>query len=238
MHTERGRRRGKAPEPTAPGTGRERLIAAAVRLAARRGGMGAVGVRELAREAGLNPNTLYRHFTDVSDLGVAAVAAVVPPLREGLRRMQQRPSGSVGETIKGAVGHFFEFVERDPEAIVFAARELHGALPRLREALREAVRGLTEEVVAGLAGFSARPVAPEAARELADTIVKQMFELALEVVANPERRAEIVARAERFVLTLFVGAYVIRTMNLGLDSPQLDQALGLSKSPLPAVGPL
>lgn len=195
-----------------------------------------MGVRELAREAGLNPNTLYRHFTDVSDLGVAAVAAVVPPLREGLRRMQQ-PSGSVGETIKGAVGHFFEFVERDPEALVFAARELHGALPKLREALREAVRGLTEEVVAGLAAFSARPVAPDAARELADAIVKQMFELALELVAYPLRRAEIVARAERFVLTLFVGTYVIRTMNLSLDSPQLDQALGLPKSPPPAAGP-
>lgn len=223
----------ESPTPRSPG-GRQRLVDAALRLAARHGGMNAVGVRELAREAGLNPNTLYRHFSDVGDLGVAAVANVLPALREGLRQMQ-RPSGSVGETTRTALRYFFDFVERDPDAITFAARELHGALPKLREALREAVRGLTDDVVATLRSASPRPVDPDAARELADTIVKQMFELALEYVAYPWRRAEIVARAERFVLTLFVGSYVIRTMNLSVDSPQLDQALGLTPAPAAAA---
>lgn len=221
-----------------PTNGRQRLIDAALRLAARHGGMGAVGVRELAREAGLNPNTLYRHFSDVSDLGVAAVANVLPALREGLRQMQ-RPTGAVGQTTRTALRYFFDFVARDPDAITFAARELHGALPKLREALREAVRGLTDDVVTGLRNASPRPIDPDAVRELADTIIKQMFELALEYVAYPWRRAEIVARAERFVLTLFVGSYVIRTMNLSLDSPQLDQALGLAGAPTsaPAAAP-
>lgn len=233
--TSKARRPVSRPKPTPrlPAGGRQRLIDAALRLAARHGGMNAVGVRELAREAGLNPNTLYRHFNDVSDLGVAAVANVLPALRDGLRKMQ-RPTGSVGQATRTALRYFFDFVEHDPDAITFAARELHGALPKLREALREVVRGLTDDVVVVLGEASPRRVEPEAVRELADTIVKQMFELALEYVAYPWRRAEIVARAERFVLTLFVGAYVIRTMNLSLDSPQLDQALGLA----PALAPL
>ena len=55
-------------QPEAAGGGRERLIQAALRLASRTRSLTHLGIRELAREADLNPNTFYRHFGTIEDL--------------------------------------------------------------------------------------------------------------------------------------------------------------------------
>jgi AcrR family transcriptional regulator len=61
---------------------RRRLIDAAARLGARARGITALGVRELGREAGLNPNTFYRHFQTLDDLGLAVVEDFATTVRE------------------------------------------------------------------------------------------------------------------------------------------------------------
>ena len=50
--------------------GKRQLMAAALRLSSTSRSLSNLGLRELAREAGLNPNTFYRHFRDVDDLGM------------------------------------------------------------------------------------------------------------------------------------------------------------------------
>ena len=42
--------------------GKLKLIQAALRLITQSRSLTSLGLRELAREAGLNPNTFYRHF--------------------------------------------------------------------------------------------------------------------------------------------------------------------------------
>lgn len=68
--------------------GKRRLIDAALRLAAARRSFAALGLRELAREAGLNPNTFYRHFRDMEDLAITALAEVSDELRPMLRAVR------------------------------------------------------------------------------------------------------------------------------------------------------
>ena len=55
--------------------GRERLIGAALKLAAEKRSLLALGVRELGRMAGLNPNTFYRHFKTLDEQEVVQGSA-------------------------------------------------------------------------------------------------------------------------------------------------------------------
>ena len=61
--------------------GKRLLMEAAMRLASSRRSLSSIGLRELAREAGLNPNTFYRHFADVDDLGLAIIRDIATQLQ-------------------------------------------------------------------------------------------------------------------------------------------------------------
>jgi len=54
-----------AVEKTSEAPGKRLLMEAALRLTSTSRSLSSLGLRELAREAGLNPNTFYRHFRDV-----------------------------------------------------------------------------------------------------------------------------------------------------------------------------
>src|SRR5471030_2495296 len=66
--------------------GKRKLIEAALRLTAEGRSFASLGLRELAREAGLNPNTFYRHFDALDELAREAVEWVSRRLRPMLRR--------------------------------------------------------------------------------------------------------------------------------------------------------
>ncbi len=66
--------------------GKRKLIEAALRLTAGGRSFASLGLRELAREAGLNPNTFYRHFSALDELACEAVESVSRRLRPMLRR--------------------------------------------------------------------------------------------------------------------------------------------------------
>src|SRR6185312_12685944 len=70
------------PSENAQLGGRQRLIEAALRLAARKSSVSLLGLRELSREAGLNPNTFYRHFADMDELGTAIVEQLAEEMRQ------------------------------------------------------------------------------------------------------------------------------------------------------------
>ena len=53
--------------------GKRLLMEAALKLNASTRSLNALSLRELAREAGLNPNTFYRHFKDFEELGMAII---------------------------------------------------------------------------------------------------------------------------------------------------------------------
>ena len=80
-----------AVEKTSEAPGKRLLMEAALRLTSTSRSLSSLGLRELAREAGLNPNTFYRHFRDVDDLGLAVIRDISTQLREPLRACAGRP---------------------------------------------------------------------------------------------------------------------------------------------------
>ncbi len=192
--------------------GRERLIAAGLKLAAEKRSLNALGVRELGRMAGLNPNTFYRHFKTLEELSVAIIDEFAQDLAPALRAI--RLSGEPPETIpRRTVEYVFEYARQHPEAFIIGVRELHGSSGLLQQALRARLKVIAGEMAEDVLAIDLVPgVTAELLAELAEPIVEQVFHRTLDYLEEPKRRADLVRRTAHFIDALIVGAVALKTM--------------------------
>ncbi|MCP8467189.1 TetR family transcriptional regulator [Pseudomonas sp. ZM23] len=214
--------------------GKRALIDAALRLASSRRSLSSLGLRELAREAELNPNTFYRHFVDVDDLGLAIIRDISAQLRQPLRDLR-REAAERAQPGQGAasvpfgldlergrrvtretVRLFFGFVERNPQAFIIGVRELHGPSPVLRAALARVMDDFGEDMAEDIRQFHLLPeVDEEELSRLSRLISRQLFQQSLDFLELPlDRRGEICRLAERQILLLFTGVAVLHTFGM------------------------
>ena len=193
--------------------GRERLIAAALKLAAEKRSLLALGVRELGRMAGLNPNTFYRHFKSLDELSVAIIDEFAQDLAPALRAI--RLSGGSPETVsKRTVEYVFDYARQHPEAFIVGVRELHGSSGRLQQAIRLRIRVVAQQMAEDILGTQTVPgITTDMLEELAEPVVEHVFHRTLDYLAEPKRRDELVRRTTHFIDALMVGAVALKTMN-------------------------
>lgn len=191
-------------------SGRQKLICAALKLGAKARGLNTLGVRELGREAGLNPNTFYRHFSDLDDLSMAVIEELSSDLRKPLQSLR-RSITSREENAVRTVELVFDFAKRNPEAILVGVRELYGASPKVREALREVIAAIADDLAEDMRVMQITPgLNDKTARELAEVVVVQVFHSTLDYLEHPQRRADILRQTVQFINTLFVGAMALQ----------------------------
>jgi TetR/AcrR family transcriptional regulator, fatty acid biosynthesis regulator len=193
----------------APGT--RRLIEAALRLTAGGRSFGTLGLRELAREAGLNPNTFYRHFDTLDDLAREAVEWVSRRLRPMLRRERWLAAHDEPHSVpRRACAAFFAFALDNREAFLSALAEYHGTSPALRDAVRVNLNEVSAEMADDVVQLNLMPALTRATvDEVCTQIVLQLFHLSHEYIGNAARREALVDYAERFIVRLFAGAVVL-----------------------------
>ncbi|MFF9754261.1 TetR family transcriptional regulator [Streptomyces sp. NPDC014344] len=168
--------------------------------------LSSLGLREVARAAGIAPTGFYRHFRSVEDLGVALVEEALGSLHPVIRTTVS-PSGDGEERIARAIGLIAGHVDAYPAHVRFIARERHGGVRPVREAIQERLARFTAEVAqapagdAKSAGWSAEDLLM-----LAQLHVDQMLitaSLLLEASAGSpearERASEVAARQLRLV---------------------------------------
>ncbi|MDE2421122.1 MAG: HTH-type transcriptional repressor FabR [Gammaproteobacteria bacterium] len=68
----------------------EELIAAALKLVGPHRSISTLSLREIAREAGIAPNSFYRHFRDIDELAIALIELAGTSLRKVLSEARQR----------------------------------------------------------------------------------------------------------------------------------------------------
>ncbi|MFC5696374.1 TetR family transcriptional regulator [Pseudomonas sp. GCM10022186] len=225
----------QSPEPVTDAPGKRLLMEAALRLGSRNRSLGSLGLRELAREAGLNPNTFYRHFKDVDDLGLAIIRTIATQLRQPLRDLRREAAaravlgdGGVMPKLLGidlgrgrrvcheTVQLFFDFVDGHAEAFIIGVRELHGASPVLRAALREVMEDFAADMAEDVREYQLLPalVAEPVVQRVSSLVSRNLFQLSLDYIGEPERREAIRAEAEEQVLFLFTGASVLQALEL------------------------
>lgn len=199
----------KADTDLAPG--KRRLIDAARRLAAERRGFATLGIRELARAAGLNPNTFYRHFDAVEDLALEALAAISGELRPMLRHERWQAAHDAPHAVARRVCQaFFAFVLDHRDAFLCALAEYHGASAAMRGAIRGVLADVATEMADDVERLDWVPTLPRASvEEVCAQIVVYLFHLSQDYIDAPAGRDALLDEAERFVARLFAGASLV-----------------------------
>jgi TetR/AcrR family transcriptional regulator, fatty acid biosynthesis regulator len=219
-----GEKLGEAP-------GKRLLLEAALRLTSTSRSLSTLGLRELAREAGLNPNTFYRHFKDVDDLGLTVIREISTQLRQPLRDLRREAAERAVQSSEQSAAQlfgidlargrrvchetvqlFFAFVGENAAAFIIGVRELHGASPVLRAALQQIMDEFGADMAEDIRAFKLLPemVEPAVVLQVSNLISRNLFQLSLDYIGQPERRAAICALAEEQVVMLFTGASVLQ----------------------------
>jgi AcrR family transcriptional regulator len=157
---------------------RQALLDAGLRLLENQS-LSSLGLRELTREVGVAPAGFYRHFRDMSDLGVALVEESFGSLREMVRAIRGEQA-KADEVIDGTVEVIARYVREHRPHFRFIARERYGGVQPVREAIADELRLFAEELASDLA---AQPESggwsPQDIRMLADLYVDHMVMIAI-----------------------------------------------------------
>jgi AcrR family transcriptional regulator len=208
--------------------GRQRLMEAALRIGASRRSLQSLGLRELAREAGLNPNTFYRHFNSLEELSLALIDELGRDLRTNLRGIRRTVQSPVAEATPRTVEYVFDFAARNPDAFIVAVRELHGAMPSVREALQRMIADVAQEMVEDVQFLNVGPALVESTlRDISHTVVTHVFHQTLDYIEQPTRRTQIVRQTVRFIDMLFAGAALMQTLKAETMAEVLERAAPL-----------
>ncbi len=171
--------------------------------------LSSLGLRAVTREVGVAPAGFYRHFRDMADLGVALVAESFGSLREMVRAIRTEQARS-DEVIDATVEVIARYVRDHHAHFRFIARERHGGVRQVREAIARELALFAEELACDLA---ARPESqgwsPQDLRMLADLYVDHMVTTAaafLEVPPDrPDQEEEIARTARRQLRLIHLG---------------------------------
>lgn len=112
--------------------------------------LSSLGLREVTRAVGVAPTAFYRHFRSTEDLGVALVEEALGSLHP-LIRTTVTSADNAQERIVRAVELIAHHVATHPAHVRFIARERHGGVQPVREAIRGQLARFAEEVKEELA---------------------------------------------------------------------------------------
>lgn len=141
---------------------RQALLDAALRLLEQQS-LNSLGLREVTRETGIAPAAFYRHFPDLSALGVALVEESFGSLRRMVRQIRAQ-GGDVDDVITRSVDVIAQHVHEQPAHFRFLARERHGGVAAVRAAIAAELDGFARDLVEDLsaqpdsAGWSAAEI--------------------------------------------------------------------------------
>jgi AcrR family transcriptional regulator len=184
------------------------LLDAALRLLEHKS-FGSLGLREVAREAGVVPSAFYRHFASMEELGLTLIDDSFRTLRRMIRDARSTPL-PYEHVIRRSAEILVRHVHAHRLHFRFVARERSSGVPALRQAIRAEIRLFSSELATDLARF---PYLDRWSTEdlgvLATLIVNTMVSTAEAIVdtpsGRPELEEEIVRMAEKQLRLIALG---------------------------------
>jgi len=196
------------------------LLDAALQLLERKS-FGSLGLREVAREAGVVPTAFYRHFDSMEELGLALIDDSFRTLRRMIREARSEPL-AYEHVIRRSAEVLVRHVHAHQLHFRSIARERSSGVPALRQAIRAEIRLFSSELATDLARF---PFLDRWSTEdlgvLATLLVNAMVSTAEEIIdapsGRPEVEREIVRRAEKQLRLIAFGIPAWRSEGMPAD---------------------
>ncbi len=184
---------------------RSSLLQAALALMGEGRSFTSLGIREIAREAGMVPNAFYRHFRNTDELGLALVEEVGITLRRLLREARQTGVAQ-SEMVRRSVNVYHQYVKQNRLLFLFISSERSGGSRILRMAIRNDVAHFTHEMAQDLRLMGIyKDLSTASLQMICGLIVNTMLAVAPEMLDLPPEQPLLDAEmTENFVQQLQV----------------------------------
>jgi AcrR family transcriptional regulator len=189
---------------------RNTLIQSALNLIGQGRSFTSLGIREIAREAGIVPNAFYRHFSTTDELGLALVEEVGITLRRLLREARQAGVAK-NEVVRHSVKVYHEYLKQNRLQFLFISSERAGGSRVLRQAIRNDVIHFRNEMAQDfrlLGLYNDMPT--QSLQMICGLIVNTMLAAAPEILdlppISPCWRAEMIENFVRQLQVVLLGA--------------------------------
>ncbi|MEI6803423.1 MAG: HTH-type transcriptional repressor FabR [Burkholderiales bacterium] len=165
---------------------RSSLLQAALALMGEGRSFTSLGIREIAREAGMVPNAFYRHFRNTDELGLALVEEVGITLRRLLREARQADLPK-SDMLRQSVLVYQQYVRQNKLQFLFISSERAGGSRILRMAIRNDVTHFTNEMAQDFRRLGLYPDMSTTSLQLVcGLIVTSMLAAAPEILDLPQ----------------------------------------------------
>lgn len=191
------------------GQTREALISAALDLVVKKAPFSSLSLREVTKRAGVVPTAFYRHFPDMSALGLTLLDESFRTLRQMMRQVRQ-------ETVPGrrmlhsSLETYFNYVRDNRAHFLFVSKELFGGTVTMRNAIRREIRMFTHELAVDMARFPfLSHVSAEDLQMMAALVVNNVTILTQEMLeleeGNDFGQQEVLKTAEKQLRLIYFG---------------------------------
>jgi len=189
---------------------REDLMAAAMHLVGPNRSISTLSLREVAREAGIAPNSFYRHFRDVDELAVSLIEQAGASLRQVIGEARHRASIQ-RSVVRGSVEAFLEQLWGEQKYMQLLLREGMVGSEAFKAAVDRQLVFFEEELCVDLVRLAALNNASISKPELAArAITRLVFAMGASAIDLPEdQRAAAVEELVAMVRMIVVGTQTI-----------------------------
>jgi AcrR family transcriptional regulator len=189
---------------------RDDVIAAALKLLGPNRSVSTLSLREVAREAGIAPNSFYRHFRDMDELAVALIDLAGGTLRQIIRESRLRVAAG-GEVVRPSVETFMEQLGSDDKLLHILLREGSVGSDAFKLAVDRELRHFEDELCDDLIRLSQVdwPMAYQPAL-VAKAITRLVFAMGTIAMDLPlDKRTEITGQTVEMVRMIVIGAQAL-----------------------------
>lgn len=164
---------------------RNSLLQAALALMGEGRSFTSLGIREIAREAGMVPNAFYRHFRNTDELGLELVEEMGVTLRRLLREARQTGVTQV-DIVRQSVKVYHQYVIENRLLFLFVSSERSGGSRILRMAIHNEVSHFTNEMAQDFRRLGAyKDMSTASVQMVCGLIVTTMLAAAPEILDLP-----------------------------------------------------
>ncbi|WP_313219307.1 HTH-type transcriptional repressor FabR, partial [Stenotrophomonas sp.] len=190
---------------------RDDLLAAALALIGPHRSVSTLSLREVAREAGIAPNSFYRQFRDMDELTVALIDLAGRSLRTIIGEARQRAASSERSVIRLSVETFIEQLRADDKLLHVLLREGSAGSDAFKQAVDRELNYFEDELRVDLIRLAAADGAVLHEPALASkAITRLVFAMGATAVDQPpEKDPELIEQLAQMVRMIITGARTI-----------------------------
>lgn len=186
---------------------KEELFQAALNLIGPQKSIASLSLREVAREAGIAPNSFYRHFKDIDELAIELIDKSAVILRQILNEARLKASKD-SSIVRSSVEVFIEQLDADEGNLSLLLREGYTGSASYKAAVENQLKYFQQELQADLVrleqDFPNKMVHPDLA---AKAITQLVFNMGAKLIDMPiSERKEVAEQTIIMIRMILEGA--------------------------------